>query len=150
MGAQSAARAMEAGGDHVQVVQCSSGVLVPELAAGDLAVGVLVEYRVGSVIHGCHENLNVDGSPQVGEVRDGNWGQVEVVLHPNSVGFVLPHPNGGAGETGNQIGCNEAHQYSFQDGVELADKDREDLRDEHDKDVDEFEVVLDQVALQEP
>jgi len=109
MDAQSA-RAMEAGGDHVQVVQCSSDVLVPELAADDLAAGVLVEYHEGSVVHGCHANGIVDGSLQVGEVGDGNWGQVVVALHPSSVGFVFLHPNGGAGERANEIGCNEAHQ----------------------------------------
>lgn len=104
------ARAMEAGGDHVQVVQCSSDVLVPELAVDDLAAGVLVEYPECSVFHGYHANVNVGGSLQVGEVRDGNWDQVEVALHPSSVGSVFLHPNGGAGETANEIGCNEAHQ----------------------------------------
>lgn len=111
MDAQSAARAMEAGGDHVQVGQCSSDVLVPESVAGDLATGDLVEYREDSVIHGCHANLSVDGSLQVDEMRDGNWSQVEVALHPSSAGFVFLHPNGGAGETANEIGYNEAHQY---------------------------------------
>ena len=111
MDAQSAARAMEAEGDHVQVVQCSTDGLVPESAAGDLATGDLVEYRGDSVSHGCHANLSADGSPQVGEMGGGNWGQVEVALHPSSGGSVFLHPNGGAGETANEIGYNEAHQY---------------------------------------
>ena len=72
--------------------------------------GVLVEYREGSVAHGCHANVNVGGSLQVGEVEDDNRGQEEVALHPSSVGFVFLHSNGDAGEVVNEIGCNGGHQ----------------------------------------
>ena len=95
MDAQSVFRAIAAGADRVWVVRCSSDVLAPELAADDLAVGVLVEYRGDSAVPGYRESANEDGSRQVGEVGDGNWSQGAVASHPSLVGSVLLHTNGG-------------------------------------------------------
>jgi hypothetical protein len=150
MDVQSVVRAMAAGDGHVWVVRCSSDVPVPGLVADGLAVGVLVEYREGSVVYGHRASVSVDDNLRVGELGDGNWGQAEIASHPSPVGSVFLRTNGGARQTANESGRNEAHQWEDRDGVELAGKDREHLRDERDEDVDEFEVVLERVALEGP